>query len=128
MANFLKKGDERIQAGHFDQPTLFFTPKQTQDAAGGELRTPTIRSVQGASPDYFAWTNVQPYTATITEVDRRLAAETWSLISMRYARSRIPKAGMLLQLKLTSEIYEIRGVDHVSFNRKKIELTCRLIV
>lgn len=123
----MKKGDPRVQAGQFDQPCLFYTVVQTSDAAGGEIRTPLAADIDGATPAYRAWANVSPYQGQELLDAKKIIGEIWSVISIRYAKSRVPAEGMLIKVKLSGEVFEIRGVLHLDTNRRKIELTCRLI-
>jgi hypothetical protein len=131
MSQWLKRGDDRIQAGYFDQPCNFYVVTQTKDTVGGEIRTPRPDNLGDAVPNFTAWANVQQVIGKIDDLDaERIISETIWLVSVRYGKSRMPMLveGTLCQIKLTGQVLEVRVVDHLNFNRKKVELTCRLIV
>lgn len=130
---WIKVGDTRIQAGNFDQPCNFYTVVQTKDAAGGEVRTPRPDNLGDATPAFRAWANIQQKQGLlkIDELDaERLISDTLWIVSIRYAKSRMPLLveGTLIQVALTGQVLEVRVVDPVNFERKKVELIARLII
>lgn len=119
---FIKRGDTRIDAGQFDAPVAFYTVPTTQGTAGE-----VSYSAADAVFSYNAWANVDPYQASELQDARKVIGEIWAVISIRYSRSRVPVEGMFCKVKLTGDMYEVRGVAHVETGRKKVELTCRLV-
>jgi len=119
---FIKRGDTRINAGQFDQPVSFYTVPATQGTSGEVSFSPG-----DAVWAYDAWANFNPYQTMELQDALKEIGETWALVSIRYHRSRLPREGMFVKLKLTGDFYEIRGSAHVETGRKKVELTCRLV-
>jgi head-tail adaptor len=122
---FIKKGDERVQPGDFDQPCDLYTVPQTKDSAGGVIN-PADAAVNKVFA-YSVFANVSPFNSLEIPDAQRIVGETWSTISIPFMATRIPKQGMRLIVKATAEEYEIRGVSNISMSRRKVELTCKLI-
>jgi hypothetical protein len=123
---FIKKGDERVQPGDFDQPCDFYTVDGTRDSAGGVIN-PADAAINKTFA-YMLFANVAPFNALELPDADRVIGETWSTISVPYFASVRPSVGMRLVVKATSEEYEIRGVSPLSMSRRKTELTCKLVV
>ena len=119
MPNYLKKGDPRAQPGHYDNPATFYNVAQSQSGTGAVVRNKTLA--------WTAFVNVAPYQGLELRDALREIGETWATISLQYVPSRQPKEGMRIVLTITQEEYEIRGVEHLSMARHKVELTCRLV-
>lgn len=119
MANYLKKGDPRLQPGHLDNPATFYFVDQPQSSTGAVDRTKRLA--------YTAMVNVGPYEGGELRDAQREIGESWATISMQWVPSRLPQEGMRIVLSITGEEYEIRGVGHLSMARHKVELTCRLV-
>lgn len=112
--------DSRLQGGGgLSQPLVFFAVQELLDPESAVQRTPVEA--------YRAFGEVSPYLGLETRDALREIGETWSTISIRYHKSRVPLEGMQVLVRLTGETYEIRGTAHLDFSRKKVELTCRLI-
>lgn len=123
---FLKTGDLRVQPGDFDQPCDFYTVDPELDSAGGVVN-PADAAVSKTLA-YRLNANVAPFKSQELQDGQRIVGETWSTISIPYIPSRIPRQGMRVVLRMTGAEMEIRGVDHISFSRQKVELTCKLVV
>ena len=123
---FLKGGDLRLQPGDFDQPCDFYAVSPVLDSAGGVVNP--ADSAVSKTLQYRLNANVMPLKSQELQDGERLVGDTWSTVSIPYIPSRIPKQGMRIVLALTGAELEIRGVDHISFSRQKVELSCRLLV
>lgn len=115
----LKIGDTRLQGGgQLNQPVTFYNMVQTQDAAGGVVRTKQLA--------FPAFAGIGPYESIELRDALREIGETWSVFHIRYHQGRVPTEGMHVIVALTGEEYEVRGVKHVDFTRRVVECTCRL--
>lgn len=118
----MPKLDTRLQGGRMlSQPLEFYIVDQTEDEAGAVVRT------RQASPAYVAMGGIAPYLGLEQREALRTIGETWSTFTIRYHASRVPEEAMQVRVKLTGQFWEIRGVNHVAYERKTVELTCRLI-
>ena len=123
---FIKKGDDRVQPGDFDQPCEVYTVNiAARDSAGG-----VVNPADAAISKTFAYSlfaNVSPFNSLEIPDAQRIVGETWSTISIPFMASRIPARGSRIIVKATGEEYEVRGVEPVSMSRRKVELTCKLV-
>ena len=117
MSRYLRKGDPVVTGSDFDQPAAFYTVSQTQSGTGADVRTKILA--------YNAFVNVAPYQGTELRDALREIGETWYTVSLQWSKSRLPTEGMRLVIKATGDEFEVRGVEHMSFARRKVELTCR---
>lgn len=128
---FLKRADDRLQAGYFDQPIYVYPVTSTQDAGGGEIRTPRVEDFVNSSPPptwaYAPFANIQWYRGEIVLDGQRLAEEKMCLVSVRFSFTRVINSGDLIQIKRTRQILEVRWPNPVNEARNKVELDCRLL-
>ena len=116
----LRPGDVRTQGGgNLNQPVNFYTMVQTQDAAGGVVRTKQLA--------YDAMAGIGPYESVELRDALRELGETWAVFHIRYHEGRVPTEGMHVVILLTGEEFEVRGVKHLEFVRKVVECTCRMV-
>lgn len=124
---FIKRGDIRIQPGDFDQPVDFYSIDPTLDPSGGVVN-PATQAQGTPTLVYSMFANISPFNSQELPDAERLVGDTWSVISIPYYATALPKQGMRCKIKMTGDEYEVRGVDHLSFSRQKVELTCKLVV
>lgn len=115
----LKKGDARLQPGLFNSPVTFYNMVETTGVGGQVIRTPVLA--------YTAFANVQPFSSLEAREAERVIGEIWAIISIQYFRSRLPIEGMTVVIKSSGETFEVRGVEQIDYDYRKVELTCRLV-
>lgn len=82
--------------------------------------------------EFVARGNVSPYQGvTSREADVAVVGEMWSTVFIRYHRGRVPKEGWRIEVldgdDVVQERHEVRGVQPIDYENRKVELTTRLI-
>lgn len=102
--------------GPLNQAVTFFTMAETRGSSGGVTRTPTIA--------FKAYAAISPFRSDEMLASGRELGATWATVTIRFHRSRLPVQGMTMRHEITQQIWQVRGVQPVDWDRHRIELTC----
>ncbi len=109
---------------------------------GGELRQAvefySVDDENGSSPTgsptrekvlaYKASASIAPFQGLASrDAQVIVVGETWSTVFIRYHQGRVPVEGMYMKVVRTDEFHEVKGVQPIDYDNRRVELTCRLI-
>lgn len=117
----MSKSDNRPQgAGTLRNKLQFYPAPDQTDSGGAPINTLGTML-------WETYGRIEPYQGFLQREAGRELGETWATFVIRYHTSRLPLEAMRVVVKQTGETWEVRGVDHLQYNKILVNLTMRQV-